>query len=122
MTPDQKESASNRQRAHWDKCRAVAKACDLKPGEVNRFWSRIKSFYEDTEKVKAHLLQASMQRTARENYRTMHNPARRKEKPKNLTQAVRVMVWAIDTIDDLNMAKEAFDKAYQAVGKESDDC
>lgn len=118
MTPEQKLSASDRQRAHWDKCRAVAKACDLRPGEVNRFWSRIKGFHEDAEQVKAFVLKGRV--TSREHYRTQHNPSRRREKPKNLTQAVRVMMWAIDTIDDLEMAKQAFDKAWDAVKEEKE--
>lgn len=116
MTPEQKLAASDRQRAHWDKCRAVAVACEMRPGEINRLWSKIKDFYEDAEQVKAFVLNS--RRTSREHYRTQHNPARRREKPKNLTQAVRVMVWAIDTIDDLEMAKQAFDKAWGAVEEE----
>jgi hypothetical protein len=88
----------------------------LKPGEVNRFWSRIKGFYEDHEQVKAFILKGRVR--TREHYRTKHNPSRRRTKPKNLTQAVRVMMWAIDTIDDLDLSKQAFDKAWDAVKEE----
>jgi len=116
MTPEQKKEASHKQHAHWERCRAVAEACDVRPGEVNKVWSSIKDFHEDTAKVKTLILKRRV--SSREHWRTKHNPSRSREKPKNLTQAVRVMVWAIDTIDDLDLAKQAFDKAWGAVKEE----
>ena len=120
MTPEQKQSTSEKQQAHWDRCRALAKVCDVRPGEINMAWSSIKGFVEDTEKISALILKrrSEKQRQTREHYRNEHNSARKREKPKNLTQAVRIMVWAIDTIDDLDLAKRAFDKAYVAVEEE----
>lgn len=109
---------TDRSRAHWERCKEVARACDLLPGEVNRCWSKIKGLPtaspEDHERIKAVILKK--RRFIRDHYRT--TPTDTKTKPKNLTQAVRVMVWAIDTIDDLEMAKKAFDKAYEAVNIE----
>ena len=75
-------------------------------------WSQIKDFLEDTAQVREYILKTRQRK--REHYRG----ASKREKPKNLTQSLRVMMWAFDTIDDLDLIRRAFDAAWSVVSEE----
>jgi len=122
-TKEQKKATSEKMTAHWRRVRAVAEIITAPASEVNSAWSQLKErglvnpilIGEEGALEKARMLLTERKASGRVTIPKGGYAKKQVQIYENLNARVSGMLWTIRRCGDIDLARDAFERAMSAV-------